>query len=143
MCETLQAIQQFHSQPHQQNSGQENQQQFYPTANAMMQQCPPMAPQYAPAWQHLFANLTNQPQQYIGNRRKRKNNKRKRQLQQQQNQNQGQHPHFVNTNPNTRKYCWTHGACNHWRPDCWNKAEGHQDAATFQNKSGGSTKNCS
>eukprot|EP00957_Ditylum_brightwellii_P138768 10577841-Ditylum_brightwellii.AAC.1 len=109
----------------------------------MIQQYPLMVPQYAPAWQHPFVNLTNLLQQYNDNRRKRKNNKRKKQLQQQQNQNQGQHLHFVNTSPNMRKYCWTHGACYHWGPDCWSKAEGHQDAATFQNKLGGSTKNCS
>eukprot|EP00957_Ditylum_brightwellii_P025006 1891989-Ditylum_brightwellii.AAC.1 len=109
----------------------------------MMQQYHPMVPHYAPVWQHPFANMTNQPQQYNGNRRKCKNNKRKRNPQQQPNQNQGQHPQFTNTNPNTRKYCWTHGAYNHWGPDCWNKAGGHQDAATFQNKMGVNTKNCS
>ena len=43
----------------------------------------------------------------------------------------------------TGKYCWTHGGCNHYGPDCESKAEGHKDEATFQNKMGGSTKNCS
>eukprot|EP00957_Ditylum_brightwellii_P140876 10731375-Ditylum_brightwellii.AAC.1 len=71
----------------------------------MMLQYPPMVPQHAPAWQHPFSNLTNDLQQYNGNRRKRKNNKRKRQPQQQQNQNQGQHQHLINANPNARKYC--------------------------------------
>eukprot|EP00957_Ditylum_brightwellii_P044744 3392738-Ditylum_brightwellii.AAC.1 len=85
-------MQQSHSHLQQQNPGQENQQYFYPTENAMMQQYLLMVPQYAPAWQHPFANLTNvNPQQYNGNRRKRKNNKKKRQPQQHQRQNQGQH----------------------------------------------------
>ena len=38
-------------------------------------------------------------------------------------------------------YCWTHGACFHPGPQCRNKAMGHQDSATFQNRMGGSTKN--
>jgi hypothetical protein len=39
-------------------------------------------------------------------------------------------------------YCWTHGGCAHLGPSCRNKADGHQDAATFENKMGGSTANC-
>ncbi len=39
-------------------------------------------------------------------------------------------------------YCWTHGGCGHLGVGCRNKAEGHQDAATFENKMGGSTQNC-
>ena len=42
---------------------------------------------------------------------------------------------------NQMKFCWTHGACNHWSPECRTKAEGHQNSATFQNCKGGSTKN--
>eukprot|EP00957_Ditylum_brightwellii_P211411 15366140-Ditylum_brightwellii.AAC.3 len=71
MRATLQAMQQNNLQ--QQHSGQESQQYFYPVANVMMQQYPSMMPQYAPAWQHPFANLTNvNLQKYIGNKRKRK-----------------------------------------------------------------------
>ena len=44
-------------------------------------------------------------------------------------------------NPNQRFYCWRHGACNHKSRDCRDKAEGHQDDATFANRMGGSTKN--
>ena len=43
----------------------------------------------------------------------------------------------------TGKYCWTHGGCNHFGSTCETKAQGHKDEATFQNKMGGSTKNCS
>ena len=43
---------------------------------------------------------------------------------------------------NTSKYCWTHGAWNHHSADCKNKAEGHQDQATFKNMMGGCTDFC-
>ena len=39
----------------------------------------------------------------------------------------------------TDKYCWTHGASAHSSKDCRNKKPGHQDAATFDNRLGGST----
>lgn len=45
-------------------------------------------------------------------------------------------------NPRTRRYteyCWTHGACNHKSAECRNKAEGHKDEATKDNRMGGST----
>ena len=42
---------------------------------------------------------------------------------------------------NQMKYCWPHGACNHWSPDCRTKAEGHQDSTTFQDRKEGSPKN--
>ena len=42
----------------------------------------------------------------------------------------------------TDKYCWTHGACSHTSPECNRKAPGHQDAATFTNKLGGSNAYC-
>ena len=49
-------------------------------------------------------------------------------------------------NPRTgrkwRRYCWTHGCCTHHGKDCKNKAEGHDDNATFRNRLGGSNKNC-
>ena len=44
-------------------------------------------------------------------------------------------------NPNQCKYCWTHGWCNHYGRDCRTKADGHQDAATRENRMGGSTRN--
>ena len=40
------------------------------------------------------------------------------------------------------KYCYTHGACAHTGTDCRAKTTGHQDAATFANKMGGSTLYC-
>jgi len=41
----------------------------------------------------------------------------------------------------TSKYCWTHGGCNHVSADCRTKATGHQDAATWKNRMGGSERN--
>ena len=43
---------------------------------------------------------------------------------------------------NTTIYCWTHGGCGHTSALCQTKVTGHQDAATFSNKMGGSTNNC-
>ena len=40
------------------------------------------------------------------------------------------------------KYCWTHGCCNHRGADCNNKAPGHKDEATIENKIGGSCYAC-
>ena len=42
----------------------------------------------------------------------------------------------------TNKYCWTHGAWNHTSEKCQHKAPGHQDAATFANRMGGSNAFC-
>jgi hypothetical protein len=39
-------------------------------------------------------------------------------------------------------YCWTHGACAHASATCLTKHTGHQDAATFLDKMGGSTNHC-
>ena len=62
-----------------------------------------------------------------------------------------QHPYNNNNNFNNRRftnnrnkngrYCWTHGACDHWGRNCRNKANGHRDDASFQNLMGGNTKN--
>ena len=38
----------------------------------------------------------------------------------------------------TNKYCWTHGACGNTFHKCNSKASGHQDAATLENRMGGS-----
>jgi hypothetical protein len=43
---------------------------------------------------------------------------------------------------NTSKYCWSHGACSHSSAECNNKRPGHTDAATFEEKMGGSTYYC-
>ena len=45
-------------------------------------------------------------------------------------------------NGRRNKYCWTHGACNHSSDKCENKAQGHQDAATFRNRMGGNNRGC-
>ena len=37
----------------------------------------------------------------------------------------------------TGRYCWTHGACDHWGKYCNNKAQGHVDSADFRNTQGG------
>ena len=42
----------------------------------------------------------------------------------------------------TDKYCWTHGASAHTSGKCEDKAPGHQDAATFANRMGGSNAYC-
>ena len=42
----------------------------------------------------------------------------------------------------TDKYCWTHGGSNHLGKDCRTKAPGHKDAATFDDKMGGSKAYC-
>ena len=41
-----------------------------------------------------------------------------------------------------KKYCWTHGNCAHDSRKCNSKGTGHKNEATFQNKMGGSEKNC-
>ena len=40
---------------------------------------------------------------------------------------------------NTRKYCWSHGACAHKSVECIWKNLGHQDDATADEKKNGST----
>ena len=52
-----------------------------------------------------------------------------------------QNSQATTSNPNQCKYCWTHGWCNHYGRDCRSKADGHQDAATCNNRMGGSTRN--
>ena len=42
----------------------------------------------------------------------------------------------------TSKYCHSHGACGHWSWQCNTPKPGHQNAATFENKMGGSTYYC-
>ena len=37
----------------------------------------------------------------------------------------------------TGRYCWTHGACDHWGRHCRNKAQGHIDDANFKDTKGG------
>ena len=39
-------------------------------------------------------------------------------------------------------YCWTHGNCYHNSGTCNSPAQGHQQAATFQNRLGGNHRNC-
>ena len=49
-------------------------------------------------------------------------------------------------NPKTgkswRRYCHTHGCCDHWGRTWADKATGRKDDATFWNHMGGSNKNC-
>jgi hypothetical protein len=40
------------------------------------------------------------------------------------------------------KYCWTHGKCAHASATCNNRAPGHVDSATMENKQSGSTYGC-
>ena len=45
-----------------------------------------------------------------------------------------------NDQPKTKNYCWTHGVCvgkTHTSAECQNKAPGHKDTATFDNRMGG------
>ena len=46
------------------------------------------------------------------------------------------------TRRTTDQYCWTHGGCAHAGDKCTMKAPGHKDAATFENKMGGSKAFC-
>ena len=39
-------------------------------------------------------------------------------------------------------YCWSHGGCGHLGNTCRDKKPGHQDAATFENKMGGTAAYC-
>ena len=41
-----------------------------------------------------------------------------------------------------KRYCWTHGCCEHWGADCNDKAPGHVDDASFRSRHGGSNKDC-
>ena len=47
-------------------------------------------------------------------------------------------------NPRTgqpwRRYCWTHGCCDHWSRACPQRKPGHKPGATFKNRMGGSKK---
>jgi hypothetical protein len=47
-----------------------------------------------------------------------------------------------NRQRNNSIYCWTHGGSGHTSTDCSSKVTGHQNNATFENKMGGSTRNC-
>jgi hypothetical protein len=52
-------------------------------------------------------------------------------------------PHIPSPTTTPMGYCWTHGSSKntqHTSRTCTRKAEGHNDAATFRNKMGGSTK---
>ena len=53
---------------------------------------------------------------------------------------------LLSINPKTRKlykrYCRSCECCNHWGKNCLNKKTGHQDAATFKDRKGGSNKDC-
>lgn len=48
-----------------------------------------------------------------------------------------------NVNPRTgkpwRRYCWSHGCCNHWSNKCPHRKPGHKLNATIKNRMGGST----
>ena len=58
----------------------------------------------------------------------------------------GDSDNLPSVNPRTgkpyKRYCWTHGCCNHWSRHCKNKKDGHQNEATFKNRMGGSNDNC-
>ena len=43
--------------------------------------------------------------------------------------------------PRERKYCWTHGLCNHNGRECNHPAQGHQPDATLENRMGGNNYN--
>ena len=58
------------------------------------------------------------------------------------NSNTSQRPGVPRRRRNVSNYCWSHGACAHTSAECQNKRTGHQDAATFNNKMGGSTSYC-
>eukprot|EP00957_Ditylum_brightwellii_P180494 13749219-Ditylum_brightwellii.AAC.1 len=130
------------------SDNQENIPHLNTTANMVTQSYQPV-PQFQPLQQMVqqsFTNMTNyqypvqqQSQLYQTNNKWHQKKRRRNQQQQPQNsglqnqvipqQQQGGNPQH---NPFIHKYCWTHGGCNHWRPECWRPAQGHQQAATFQ-----------
>ena len=65
-------------------------------------------------------------------------------LPQWQARNQWQNPATTRppNQPQLTKYCWTHGWCNHNGYECQRQAQGHQPAATAQNRMGGNPRNC-
>eukprot|EP00957_Ditylum_brightwellii_P135271 10314387-Ditylum_brightwellii.AAC.1 len=103
-----------------------------------------------------FTNMTNyqcpvsqQLQPYQANNKWHQKKRGRNQQQQTQNggqQNQDPPQQQQGGNPQhnlfIHKYYWTHGGCNHWGSECWRPAQGQQQAATFQNKLGGSVKKC-
>ena len=92
--------------------------------NQEWQNCMPTQPPFM--HQHPLGNITNtMPNQYPNN------------------QQQNNIPRYPNGEPKRfNRYCWTHGACAHQSNKCKNKADGHQDKATFTKKMGGSTNMC-
>ena len=62
-----------------------------------------------------------------------------------QNQNQGggnQNNRSNRSGTPRKKYCWTHGSCDHASRNCNNPAQGHQHFATFRNRMGGNNYMC-
>ena len=55
------------------------------------------------------------------------------------NNNNNNNNNATNRRNNKGRYCWTHGACNHWGRTCQSKANGHQDDASFKNAKNGNT----
>ena len=41
-----------------------------------------------------------------------------------------------------KRYCWSHGCCNHWSRHCNNKNPGHKNEATLKQRMGGSNYTC-
>ena len=50
------------------------------------------------------------------------------------------------TNPRSgkawKRYCYTHGCCDHWGKNCNNPGQNHVENATFKDRKGGSNKGC-
>jgi hypothetical protein len=59
-----------------------------------------------------------------------------------QGRGRGNEGRGANRQRNISIYCWTHGGSGHTSNDCNAKLNGHQNNATFENKMGGSTRNC-
>ena len=59
------------------------------------------------------------------------------------NRNFGNNNKIPTINPRTcltyKRYCWTHGCCDHWGRNCPNKKRGHNNNAIFKDRKGGST----
>ena len=77
-------------------------------------------PNYFPTPIYTHYNNNNQQRYNYNNRRRGGNNKYK----------------YVGNG----RYCWTHGAGDHWGRQCRNKAEGHVDEADFKNTYSGNMK---
>lgn len=87
------------------------------------------------SWQQPNNNITaNNPSRFYNNK---SNNNHFQSYKNYNNNKVSQFNRF-----NSRKYCWTHGACSHDGTECQTPAVGHQPFATFRNRLNGNNAGC-